>query len=186
MNELAQSERVGSGKNAEPRDEMRPERDRERIVLWAAWATILALPLTFITMTVAAIALFYQVRDLRAVAARTEAQLVRSQLRIAYPKDGDAVQALSEVRGLTPYPNKVLYLVVATRGGEFLQDSKVRVTPAGTWSGQAAFGNASLVDGTTFIVRVAALERPLPSGVKHLPGDAIFSDPVTVKRVRQE
>ena len=188
MNEVIENQNQTSSSSAHaPARSRQTRRGRPRqLTFWAAMATILGLPVNCVGMIVGLAALFNQLQGLRVVADRTEAQITRSRMRIVYPSDGGSVAATEQVRGSTPYQNKSHYLVVTTRGGDFLQDGPLKISPGGIWSGQARFGNAGLGDGDAFMIRIATTRAPLMPGTTTLPDDAIYSEPISVRRIRRE
>src|ERR1041385_3295134 len=186
MNAIQNNEERTAG----PRPAHRPSRSRRsgrwnghRVSYWAAVATVLAVPVNCVAVVIGFIALRNQLQNLKAVADRTEAQILRSQMRIAGPIDGSMVGPTGEICGFTPYPNKAHYLVVTARGGDFVQDGPVRLSREGLWSGQARFGNAGVGEGDLFIVRLAATQAPISPGMTTLPSDTIFSEPITLRRL---
>jgi hypothetical protein len=159
--------------------------DPGRVAWYAAWATVIGLPISIATLLAGLMGLSDQVRGVRAVADRAEAEVVKGQLRIGYPSDGGSVGMTAQVRGFSPYPHRFHYLSVgAPTGGNFIQDGPLDLSPIGVFTGRAIFGNVSAGVGEVFTLRVAATDHPLRPGSEELPDDTVYSNPIYVTRTK--
>ncbi|PYP85588.1 MAG: hypothetical protein DMF61_15755 [Blastocatellia bacterium AA13] len=108
-----------------------------------------------------------------------------NQFVITTPRNGEDVSMIDSVTGRTPLPaDKNHYVVVTIRGVDWVQDTPAKVA-AGTFTGAAKFGERDTLQGEAYIVRILATGSTLNPGslpLSKIPKDAIFSDPVTVRR----
>jgi hypothetical protein len=148
---------------------------------WAFGAHIAQI----LTLLVAVIALYCQIRDVGKHVERVEQQTLRNFLRITYPYNGDTVELTGLVRGSTPYSDRNNYIVVTPlqTGGNWVQDGPLTIDSGGQWTVQAKFGDAGAGEGQRFIIRALASKYSLkPGPLIEVPQDAVFSDAVTVTR----
>lgn len=143
---------------------------------WAAWATILALP-----VSVAALLLQPGHHDANVILRPDPPATGR--LRLTDPANGTRVDEVIDVRGVTPFPDKKHYLLVtAPTGGTFIQDAPMEVSQTGILTGRATLGNKAVGAGLSYTIRVLATRTTLLRLSASPPDDAIFSDPITVTR----
>jgi len=107
----------------------------------------------------------------------------QARFGVTYPIDTVAREEPA-VRGITPYIDKNNYIVVtAPTGGDSIEDGPLKISSGGQWTGHAMFGSAGVGTGETYIIRVMATKAKLSIGAMiNIPEDAVFSDPVTLRR----
>lgn len=117
---------------------------------------------------------------------RVERDIASSGFTINSPQNSTDVVLTEIIRGWTPFPELNHYIVVTPENGvDYVQDSDVNVSRAGTWTGTATFGSRTVGVGERYLIRGLATESELtPGQLREVPHDAVYSEPVMVRRVR--
>lgn len=116
---------------------------------------------------------------------RTEKSILASRFKITNPVDGATVELVQSVRGETPFPKMNTYVIVTSvkTGDNFVVDGPVKIYAGILWMGSAKFGAAAVGAGEDFMVVGLATNLKLPLGsLTEIPKDAIFSEPIIVRR----
>jgi hypothetical protein len=118
-----------------------------------------------------------------------ETAIVSSKFVISSLRDGDTVTIDELVRGLTPFPGRMHYVVVTpVKAGDSYVQEEANVASDGTWTGHARFGSGDVGLNEKFIVRCVATREALHPGSslasQPAGADAVFSSPITVLRTR--
>lgn len=116
---------------------------------------------------------------------RVQKSIQARQFKITFPADGATVERTNLIRGETPFPEMNHYVVVipVKTMDNWVQPGPVSVSASGLWSGSATFGAAAVGAGEQFIVRALATKSMVSEGtLAKVPGDAIFSESITVTR----
>jgi hypothetical protein len=119
------------------------------------------------------------------VAAEPEIHHQAEEFRVTYPTEDSVVEMNLMVRGKTLYPNMNHYLVVMPYANKtnYVENGHVDVL-GDSFVGPVTLGEAAAGGGERFFIRALATRTVLSSGaLLVVPGDAIFSEGVTVTRV---
>lgn len=105
---------------------------------------------------------------------------------ISTPRNGAEVSMTDLISGRTPFPASMNHYVVVTarQGVDWVQDTPATVA-SGTVTGSARFGESDTAQGEPYTVRILATESTLNAGplpLSRTPKDAVYSEPVTVRR----
>jgi len=141
------------------------------------WAKILAITLFFLLLAFVA-------PLVQRLTLRTDRVADAPGFVITTPRESQEVDPGVEVRGRTPYPALHHYVVVTSiaTGGAWVQLPAATVSSAHTFSGPAQVGTATTGGSQKFRIEVFATRERLGPGRLTIPGDARFSQPVTVVR----
>src|SRR5882672_1820559 len=112
-------------------------------------------------------------------------KLKESQFVVTSPPEGADVGLGQRVFGKTPYPqlNHYVAVTIIRTGSTYIRPAFV--SPDGTFSGEARFGDAAVGEDDEFTIRALATKASLATGnLTEVPDDAVWSDFVTVRRVQ--
>jgi len=101
------------------------------------------------------------------------------------PSDGANVGPGQKVKGKTPFTQLNHYIAVriVRTGGTDIRPASV--SPDGTFAGEARFVESTAKEDNQFTIRVLATKATLAAGnLTEVPGDAVWSDSVNVRRVQ--
>lgn len=117
---------------------------------------------------------------------KPKVDLPTSRIRIKITSPIDTVRReVPAITGTTSYLDRNHYIVVtAPTGDNFIEDGPLKVSERGIWTGHATFGTAGVGNDKQYTIRIMATTAALSTGpITNIPKDAIFSDPVTVRRI---
>jgi hypothetical protein len=106
---------------------------------------------------------------------------------ITTPQRHTRVGETEVIRGTTPFPDRIHYLLVTAGVNDvsWVQALPATVSRDGVWSGTAKFGEGDVGVQQRYVVRCLATNESLqPGRLAKIPADALLSDPVTVLRVQ--
>jgi cytoskeletal protein RodZ len=118
-------------------------------------------------------------------ADKVQNKIEESQLVLTSPSEGTEVGLGHRVLGKTPFPqlNHYIAVRVVRTGSTYFQPAFV--SPDGSFSGEARFGDAASGEDDEYTIRALATKATLVTGnLTEVPSDAVWSDFVTVRRVQ--
>lgn len=103
---------------------------------------------------------------------------------INQPTNNSFVEPFDTVSGRTPFLKLNHYILVTAlkTGDTWVMDGHVNVSTEGSWTGGAKFGTAGTGSGKFIIQAVATKSVLAPGLLTSVPGDAKYSEPITVTR----
>lgn len=151
--------------------------------LWIAiWSLRIAIISTFLTLVAIIIAVWIGWDKISSV----QTDVKQTQLVITSPSEGERVGLGQKVYGKTPFFKMNHYIVVrlVRTGTAYVQSEPAYVSPDGSFSGEARFGDQTVGLDDEFRIQVLATKTTFPAGVlTNAPDDAVLSKSVTVRRV---
>ena len=162
-----------------------------RIQKWQLWVASASLVVAILTLIVTfwirttVVTVRSDVGKVGEGLEQLETSIIAREFTVTHPADGVTVDLTDLIRGHTPFPEMIHYIVITPleTGEYWVQDSPVMLYAGGLLTGRARFGDAAVGAGEQFIVRVLATKATLsPGPLVKVPGDAIFSRSITVTR----
>jgi hypothetical protein len=140
---------------------------------WAAWATILTLPVSIVPL----------LSEHHAQPEDRSEQSSHNRLQFTAPASGIRVAGDGvDVRGVTSFRDRKHYLEVRPPTGAPFIQGPLEVSESGVVEGRAMLGNDFVGPGLTYSIRIFATRQTLQRLWGPPPVDARFSDPVSVTR----
>ncbi len=163
------------------------EAKKQTGLVWRALiVAIIALIVAIIGASAAGVGVWRDIKKTQADVKQVGAEVRKGQFVITSPADYSEVGLGQVIRGRTPFPDRNHYIVVTLvrTGTAYVQDEPAFVSPDGTFTGEARFGNQAVGEDDEFRIQVLATKAILGAGIlAEIPDDAIFSESLTVRRV---